>query len=220
MIKPATIFLTKLAGVSLLLLPCLCSAQSDKKSEEILKAVSSKYKTFTTIQADFSFTIDHPGDKTNETQTGSVQLKGGKYHLVIKGQDVLCDGKTVWNYVKESNEVQINDPSSNADAITPANVFTMYEKGFENRFIEEKQENGKTVQVIELKPVDIKRNYFKIRLTIDKNEKLIITSQVFSKNGDRQTYTIKKFTPNIPMEDASFIFNKASHPGVVEVDLR
>ena len=189
-------------------------AQSDKQSQAILKSISAKYKSFSSLKVDFTYTIDNPKAKTNETQTGTIQLKGIKYKLEIKGQEVISDGKTVWTYLKDAKEVQINEVNTKEDAVTPSTIFTIYEKGFESVFVEEKKEGTKLVQIIDLKPVDTKKNYFKIRLSIDKNEKLVISTKIFDKNGNHYTYAIKQFSPNLPLQDALFTFNVASHPGV------
>ena len=195
-------------------------AQNDKQADDILKGVSAKYKSLSSIKADFSYTNENPKDNTKDTQSGSISLKGEKYLLQIKGQEVISDGKTIWTYLNESNEVQISEPSKNAEAISPSNIFTMYEKGFEFKFVEEKNEKGKMTQIIDIMPLDKKKNYFKIRMTIDKADKVVVSSMVFNKNGSHYTYLIKQFTPNAVLPDAFFSFDKAKHPGVEVVDLR
>ncbi len=195
-------------------------AQSDAQSSAILKSVSAKYKSYTAIKADFSVLTEDPKAKTKDTQNGTVSLKGGKYKLEIKGQEVTCDGKTVWTFVKDANEVQISEPNTSEDALTPSNIFTMYEKGFEYKFIEEKTEGTKQIQVIDIKPLDAKKNFFKIRLTIDKADKNIVRSEVFNKNGSHITYSIRNFTGSAQLTDAMFSFDKSKHPGVEVVDLR
>lgn len=208
------------AGI-LLISSTLAFAQgNDKQSQEILKGVSSKYKTYNTIKTTFSFTVENPKTKTTEKQSGTLFLKGDKYRLEIAGQEIMCDNKTVWTYLKESNEVQINDPNANKDAIAPNNIFTMYEKGFYSRFINETKDNGKTEEIIELTPIDKSKHYFKIRIIVDKNEKLVISSKIFDKNGNLSTYTIDKFTANPNLPEEMFSFNKSKYPGVEVVDLR
>lgn len=205
----------------MLLFPVLLSAQgNDKQSQDILKGVSNKYKTYGTIKATFSFTVENPKTKTTEKQSGTLYLKGDKYKLEIAGQEIISDNKTVWTYLKESNEVQVNDPNVNKDAIAPNNIFTMYEKGFYSKFIEEGQENGVPVQIIELTPIDKSKHYFKIRLAIDKNEKHVVSSKIFDKNGNKSTYSVDKFTPNPNLPDEMFTFKKEKHPGIEVVDLR
>ncbi len=201
-------------------LPSFAQTQTDKKADEILKALTKKYKAFTSVQADFSLVMTHPEQKTNETHKGSILSKGAKYKLNINNQDIICDGKTVWTYLKESNEVQVNDLNTKEDAITPSNIFTMYEKGFVYKFVEEKAEVGKTYQFIDLMPVDKNKKFFKARLKIDKADKLLVSTIINNKDGSKATYSISKFTPNVVIADDQFSFNTAKYPKVEVVDLR
>jgi outer membrane lipoprotein carrier protein len=194
--------------------------QSDKKADEILKNLSKKYKTYTAIHADFTYKIEHPEQKTNESHQGSLWSKGNKYKLHINNQEIICDGKTVWTYLKEANEVQINDASIKSDALTPANIFTMYETGFQFKYLDEKNEGGKVVETIELIPSDKNKKFFKAQLKINKSENTLVSSKIFNKDGSHFTYTITKFSPNLPAADDQFIFNTAAHPKVETIDLR
>ncbi len=208
------------AAAALLPGPFNAFAQNDKSSGPILSAASARYKSFSSIKAEFSYTIENPKEKTNQKQTGTLSVKGNKYRLAIKGQEIFCDGKTVWTYLEDAKEVQVNEPGNDPDALSPANIFTIYEKGFDHMLAEEKNENGKEVQIIDLKPTDAKKKYFKIRMTFDKKEKLLLSALIFYKDGSRHTYTISKFTQNEVMPDAFFTFDKAAHGGVEVIDLR
>lgn len=198
----------------------LVFAQEDKKAKEILNGVSAKYKSYKSLKADFSYTIENPQQKLNETQTGSITLMGNRYRLLIAGQEIISDGKTSWTYMKESNEVQVNSIDPTAQEINPAEIFTMYEKGFLYKFVDEKTVGGKIEQNIELTPTDKTKDFFKVKLTVDKASKQIVRSTIFDKNGNRYTYTIKAFSPNPPVTEASFKFDAKKYPGIEVVDLR
>ena len=43
---------------------------------------------------------------------------------------------------------------------------------------------------------------------------------ITDKNGKRQTFKVNKFTPNVPVDDTYFVFDKAKFPGVEVNDLR
>ena len=44
---------------------------------------------------------------------------------------------------------------------------------------------------------------------------------MFNKNnGNRYTYTIKNFSPNVPLDANTFNFDKAKYKGVKVIDLR
>ncbi len=172
------------------------------------------------MKAEFSYTLENPQAKIKETQSGSILLSGAKYKLDIAGQEVICDGKTIWTYMKEAKEVQINDVDPDAEGIKPSEIFTMYEKGFLYKFVDEKNVGGKVVQNLELTPTDKTKEFFKIKLSIDKSSKQIVKSIIFDKNGNRYTYSIKKFSPNFAVNAATFSFDTKKHPGVEVVDLR
>lgn len=201
------------------ILPAIAQ-DKDKKADEILKATSSKYKAYTSVEADFSIVIESPDKKSKDTHKGTLYSKGNKYKLVMNNQEIISDGKTVWTYLKEANEVQVNDVSTKEDAVTPSNVFTMYEKGFRSKFIEEKTEAGKTFQIVELIPESNNKKFFKIRLKINKADKSISESKVFNRDGSTMYYSITRFVPNPALDESMFTFNKAKYPKAEVVDLR
>jgi outer membrane lipoprotein-sorting protein len=206
--------------VTLGLIASQLMAQSDPKAQEILKGVSAKYKSYKSVSTSFKLNLLDQKSKKTTVQNGTVSLKGAAYNFAMSGQTVMCDGKTTWTYMKESNEVQVSDNKPSVDAISPTTIFTMYEKGFKSKFLADKKVSGKAIQLIELTPDDSKKSYFKIQLTIDKAGKYVNEAKVFDKNGNIYTYSIVKFTPNAIVTDDLFSFNKAKYPGVEIVDLR
>jgi len=200
--------------------PSLTLAQSDSKSQEILKSVSSKYKSYKTVQANFKLTRVDQKTKKPEVMTGTITVSAAKFNFVLGDQTVMSDGKITWTYLKESNEVQISENVPSENTITPTSIFTMYEKGFKTRFIAEKSVGGKPVQQIELVPEDARKNYSRILLQIDKTGKFVNEAKIFEKGGNIITYSIVKFSPNASVTEELFTFNKAKFPGVEIVDLR
>ncbi|HEY4799229.1 MAG TPA: outer membrane lipoprotein carrier protein LolA [Bacteroidia bacterium] len=199
----------------------------DTKAKAILDDVAAKTKTYSSIKTEFATVMEkqvtNKESKVTDTQSGTLQLKGTKYKLEFKGQTIFCDGKTQWTYIKESNEVQVNnapDPKA-TDNINPVNIFTLYEKGYKYKYEKEDDVNGAKADVVNLYPLDPdKKPYHTIRLTIDRAKKQILIVKILNKNGTSNTITVKNFTSNSDMPDAMFTFNKADYKGVEVVDLR
>jgi len=195
--------------------------KQDKKAEDILKGVSKKYQSYKSVKATFVITLENPKDNTKDEQKGTICLKGDKYKLEVAGQDIVSDGKTRWTFVKDANEVQIDNLKIDENAITPANIFTMYEKGFLFKFVGEQNEKGMIYQLVELVPIDPKKkNIFKVKLSINKNDKFITTAKLFDKNGTIQTIAVDKLTPDACDDDSIYSFNAAKYPGAEVIDLR
>jgi outer membrane lipoprotein carrier protein len=212
---------TKIALFLLLLAPAFFYAQTDQKAQEILKGVSAKFKSFKSLKAAFTITVENPKNKTKEVQKGNLYLKGSKYKLEIAGQDVICDGKTRWTFVKDANEVQIDNQKTDDNTISPTNIFTMYEKGWLSKFTGEVTEKGIVYQQVELVPIDAKnKNIFKVKLMINKKDKMIASAKLMDKNGGIQTINVDKLTAEGAGDEAIYVYSAAKYPGAEVVDLR
>lgn len=206
-----------------LLLGLVAFAQTDEKAKVILAEVSKKYRSFDVIKTEFTYTLDNPQAKVKETQTGTLysKTKANKFKVVLKAQELVSDGKNQWTYLKADKEVQLSEVDNSSDAMNPARLFTIYEKGFKFLFTgDSKSKAGKTIHNIELTPLDSKRSYFKVKLQIDKASKQITQAIIFDKNGNRYTYSIKAFVPNVKVAETFFTFDVKKYPGVELVDLR
>ena len=191
-------------------------AQTDKKATAILDEVSVKTKAYKTIKIEFTYAMDNAKQKIHDKFKGTLLSKGDKYKLTAAGQDVISDGKTVWTYLKDTKEVQINNVGEDDDAFTPTKLLSGYNKDFKSKFIEEKGNE----QLIELYPLKKGKSFTKVQLTIDKTKKQISKFVIYDRNGSTFTYLVDKFVTDQPIADNVFTFNKAEHPGVEINDMR
>ena len=192
----------------------------DKDADKLLNIISNRYKNFKTIKADFIYSIESKAENVNEKQKGTIYLKANKFRLDIADQIIWCDNKTIWTFSKEANEVQVNHYNAKKAPIKMDELFTMYNKGFLYKIVEQKKEGKNEMVLIELTPKDKKKNYFKIKLTIDKTNQTITKSQIFEKSGTIHTYSVTNQYPNIKLEDKFFTFDAKQYPKCEVVDLR
>ena len=132
----------------------------------------------------------------------------------------MSDGKSQWTYIKKDKEVQLNNVDKSGDSFNPAQMFTMYEKGYKYIYTGDQTIKGKVYEIVDLTPEDDKKEFFKVRLTIDKLKKQIYSALIFDKNGVKFNYTITSFTPNVTVPETTFSFDKKANPSVEVVDLR
>lgn len=204
-------------------LPLISMAQgkNDPAAKAILDGVSAKFKTYTTVEATFSYKVENASGKALSNKTGSLKLKGTKYRVSFNGQEIFCDGRTVWNYDKVANEVTISKVESGSGTITPQKLFTnFYDKDFLYILTGEKKVGGKTIQEIEMTPTDKSKPFHKVYVQVDKAAKTIYSTKVLENAGNRYTYTVSTMKTNKTLADNVFVFDKTKYPGVEEVDLR
>ncbi|MFN5401481.1 MAG: LolA family protein [Bacteroidota bacterium] len=199
---------------------CTFSQANDPQATKILNEISQKYKSYTTLQTYFTLKVEERDGKIINNQQGILHTKGDKYKLELPGQELYCDNETCWLYLKDANEVQINNYDPLEQSIIPTQFYTIYEKDYFYALTEEITENNKVYQIIELTPNDKSKSYFKIKLSINKTSKSITKIKVFDKGGSRYVYEIQKQTPNLILNDTFFKFDATKHPGIEVIDLK
>ena len=192
----------------------------DNRSSVILNKLSKTYKTYKSVKASFNIKIDNKQNNTTVKQSGVLYQKGKKFKVNISGQEISFDGKTIWTYIEDANEVQISKFDPKSIDINPSEIFTIYEKGFLHSYSGQKKVGNSTLDIVKLTPMDKNKSYFLVKLSVDKLANKIKEMSVHNKNGLITTYSISKFEPNVNINDSYFKFNPKDKPGVIEIDLR
>jgi len=209
--------------LAILMIAANLMAQQDPKAKEVLDKLSQTTKSYKTIQIDFAFTLENKKNNVNQTNEGEVALKGKSYrlHMPVFSMEIFCDGTTTWSYLTEAKECNISGVEDDKEgALNPANIFTIYEKGFNYSYIGEENLAGKVVHVLDLFPVDKKKEFVKVRLYVDKVKNQIAKAQTFNKDGNTYILVLKSMKTNVEMKDDYFKFDKSKYPGVEINDMR
>ncbi|MEI8204378.1 MAG: outer membrane lipoprotein carrier protein LolA [Bacteroidota bacterium] len=210
---------TSILILSIILFQFAMAQVTDNTAKGILDKVANKNKAYSSIKIDFTYSLQNPKTKTNESKKGTLYMKGKKVRLEMSGQTIINDGKTVWTYIADAEEVTINNFEENAESISPTSLLTNYNKNFKPKYIKDSKKGAKIIQIIDLTPIK-GNSYYKVRLEIDKNSLQIESSTVYDKNGSTYTYMINKMTTNTLLDDQKFIFKKSDFPKAEINDLR
>jgi len=203
------------------LIPGFLFAQNPEKAKEILDQVTAKTKTFKTIKADFSFSLENLQEDIKEEYNGTIAIKGEKYKANLMDVDTYFDGKTLWTHMIDAEEVNVDEPDpDDEETLNPASIFTIYETGFKYAYLGEKTSNGINVYSIDLFPINRDKPYSRIRLEINKSKMQLHSIQQLSKDGNIYNIFIKKLIPNTVMDDTMFIYDESAHPDVDVIDMR
>jgi outer membrane lipoprotein carrier protein len=205
----------------LMILGTQAFSQYDPKALEILDAMSKKYKAIPAFEANIAYTLSNEVEKINEEFKGKITVKGDKYRLALPEQEVINNGTTVWTYLPEAKEVNIdNFDASSDEEVNPSKIFDVYKKNFKYLYLQDKTEAGVVYEEIDLVPEKKDAKFFKIKMMIAKKDKSLSSFTMFDKSGNRFKYTISKFNPSVKVDDAFFAFDPKKYPGVEIVDLR
>jgi len=198
-------------------------SQQDAKAKEILEKVSKTTQSLASLDAKFSFEMENKAENVKDKNVGSIVLKGKKYKLNIPqlGTQITCDGKTIWTYMTNSNEVTIaNLDDATDELMDPAKIFTIYEKGFNYKFLSETVDAGIPVYNIELTPQKPSGDIQKIKLMIDKQKMLIHGAVMNGKDGNIINVIVTQLKTDGVYTDSDFVFDSKKFKGIEVVDMR
>ncbi len=193
---------------------------SDQAAVKLLKNVSQKYSAYKTMQMDIALTIENLESKSKDTKNGKVFGKGNMFRAEMGNQIIMSDGKTLWTYLKDVNEVQINNFEQGQGIMSPNDIFKIAEKDYLVYMGDKVTESGKSLQIIELTPKNKSLSFSKIKMYVDPSDNSVKKGVVFDKNAIHYTYAISNFKSNVELADSTFKFDKSKYPGVEVIDLR
>lgn len=206
-----------LIGLLVMFMATMATAQNAKA---ILDGMSTKYKAIHSFTSDIDYTMINKEDNINDTFKGSIAIKGDMYSLKMGGQEVINNGVTVWTYLPDDNEVNIDNHSAKAGDITPSSIYTIYKEGFTYVLLTPATSSGIKYDVVDLISTDKEAQFYKIRLEIAQSDKTLGKFTMFDNEGSEFSYTITNFNSKVNLKDSEFSFDEAKHKGVEVIDLR
>lgn len=197
-------------------------AQKETKAKEILDLASQKYTEAGATAALFTINIKDLNAKTTYSFDGSIQMKGNKFYLSTPDTDSWFDGKTQWVYLKDSEEINITEPSEEEiQMINPSVIFDLYKKNSNYKFIGEKKDiKQRNVYEVELIPDNKQGEIQKITVQINKIDYMPVTFTIFYKNNLQNIIYINSYKTKQTLTDSYFVFDKKKFPNVEIIDLR
>ena len=213
--KGAIIALIMIIGSQL-----VAHAQYDQKAQKILDNMREQYEKTGAFKSDFQYSMAVPDQNVPEEFQGEIIVQGDKFRLKMNGQEIINDGSTVWTYLEDANEVNIDNYSPEEGDISPTQIYNAYQRGFKYNYIGDDMVNGEKSYIVDLTPENTNNQFYKIRLLISQKDNTLKKWQIYEKNGTQYTYLITNFTPEGTLDQEVFTFNKKKHRGVEVVDLR
>lgn len=193
----------------------------DPEAKAILDKAKTNIESYTNLIANFELTIKNKRENINTTSTGTIFLKDSLYAIESPGSLVVFDGKQMWTYVEDVNEVTITEPSDE-DSFTdnPAMIFSFYERDFKFRLRGSTELDGKSLHEIDLYPKDLNQPYSRYKILIEKATNNIYLVDAVSKDGIDYTAKITGYDTETVLKDKKFIFNPKDYPDIEVVDMR
>ena len=161
------------------------------------------------LQASFSMTSAQYG-----STSGTISIKGRKFHATTPMAAMWFDGKTQWTYMKKNDEVSVTTPTeTQLQAFNPYNFINIYKKGYKYTMT-----TSSTAYNVHLTATNKNARIKEMFITVDK--KSYQPSEVkLLQNAKWTTFTISNLK-KVSMADSAFRFNSKDYPTAEVIDLR
>ena len=198
---------------SVLVICCVLSALStyaawDAKS--VLDKAAAEFRKCPSVDVTFEVAIG------NDTDNGTILLQGNKFHTRLTNTTTWFDGKTMWSYVKDNEEVNVTEPKpAQLAKMNPYEFIDMYKKGYDIAF----GTNTKAYFEVVLTSTNAKNSIQKAIIRINR---MNYQPTYIIMGGSKADIEIKvtSYKKGKKQADSTFRFNKSKYPNADIIDLR
>jgi len=184
----------------------------DPKAKQLLSEVNEKVNSYDNIQISFKYVLENESENILQETRGKVTLQGDKYVLDILGIQRIFDGKTLYTISSEDEEVTIsNEYSEEENTISPSQLFSFFESGFNYKMDIIQNKMGRKIQYIKLTPIDSETEIKYALLGIDIKTKHIYNLIEIGENNTKTTLNVLEFNTNTPLSQSFFNFDASKY---------
>lgn len=207
---------TKNIIASLLLLFAAQAVTAQNSADVLVRAFVDQIKSHKNVEMTFSYQFSPDGKNFSEAENGKAWLQGESYKIEMAEQHNISDGKTIWTYLIDEEEVMVSDATEGTDN-TPLKLFTSLDESYVATLA---GIDAKGVATIELanptgqyKRVTLKINTKKARPNID-------SADIYIEDGSKVTIIVEEMKFDQELGDKFFTFDEKAHPNVDVIDMR
>lgn len=146
--------------------------------------------------------------------SGTIAIKGNKFNAHTPQATVWYNGKTQWTYMKNTNEVNVSNPTQAQQmSMNPYTFTNIYKTGYNSSL-----KNAGSNYEVHLTAQNKKRTVQELIITI--NKKTYVPSVIKMRQGSSwSTIKVSNFRAK-NVSNSTFVFNSKDFPKAEIVDLR
>jgi outer membrane lipoprotein carrier protein len=205
-----------------LLFGSLLLAQVDPKADNLIKRSRKKLRSLESFTVQFSYQVENKADTTQKriSKSGTLRYRPRQNKFAVDMGDLLivCNGQTIWQYLKKENEVTIT-PYNPKEGFSLDRIFRIYDQDMKVRLDKSETYKGQTIHKISLFPISDTTDYFRVEVWISDATELPQRIKFSHRDGTVVEYELKNFQV-VSLPDSEFVFDTRKYPGISVVDLR
>lgn len=201
-----------IACIALVFAAQAVSAQNN--AEKIIRVMVDQMRSHKNVEMVFNYQISPDGKTLGESEKGHAWLQGEAYKIEMTDQQTISDGKTIWSYLIDDEEVMVSNASEGTDN-TPLKLLTSLDESYVATL---SGIDAKGIATIEL--ANPKGQYKRVTMKVDTKKTEIKSADIYLEDGNKFIIKVEEMKYDQKLDDKFFTFDEAKHPEVDVIDMR
>lgn len=188
------------------------SAQNN--AEKIIRVMVDQMRSHKNVEMIFNYQISPDGKTLGESEKGHAWLQGEAYKIEMTDQQTISDGKTIWSYLIDDEEVMVSNASEGTDN-TPLKLLTSLDESYVATL---SGIDAKGIATIEL--ANPKGQYKRVTMKVDTKKTELKSADIYLEDGNKFIIKVEEMKYDQKLDNKFFTFEEAKHPEVDVIDMR
>jgi len=205
---------TKNIIVCLFLLFAAQAVSAQNNAESLVRILVEQVKSHKNVEMTFSYQISPDGKNYSDAQEGHAWLQGEAYKIEMAEQQSISDGKTIWTYLVDDEEVLVSNASEGEDN-TPLKLLTSLDESYVASLTNIDPQGNATIEL-----ANPKGQYKRVTLKTNTKKNELKSADIYMEDGTKVAVTVKEMKYDQNHGDKFFTFDAKKHPNVDVIDMR
>ena len=190
------------------------AVNAQNNAETLIRILLEQIKSHKNVELAFNYQIS-PDEKTlSDTETGHAWLQGEAYRIELAEQQTISDGKSIWIYLVDEEEVMVSNASEGTDN-TPLKLLTSLDESYVATLTGIDSQGIATIEL-----ANPKGQYRRVTLKINAMKPELKSADIYMEDGSKIVVKVEEMKFDQELGDKFFTFDEKKHPNVDVIDMR
>jgi outer membrane lipoprotein-sorting protein len=205
---------TKNIIASLLLLFVAQAVKAQNNADAIVRVLIDQIKSHKNVEMIYNYQLSSDGKNLGEAEKGHAWLQGEAYKIELQEQQTISDGKTIWSYLIDDEEVMVSNTTEGTDN-TPLKLLTSLDKNYAATLTGIDAQGMASIEL-----ANPKGQYKRVTLKINTKKTELKSADIYMEDGSKIVVNVEEMKYDQKLDDNFFTFDTKKHPKVDVIDMR
>ena len=187
---------------------------AQNNADMLIRLVVDQLKSHKNVEMVFTYQISPDGKNLGESEKGHAWLQGEAYKIEMANQQTISDGKTIWSYLIEDEEVMVSNATDGTDN-TPLKLLTSLDESYVATLTGIDAQGLATIEL-----ANPKGQYKRVTLKINTKKVELKNADIYMEDGSKLVVNVEEMKFDQELDDKFFTFDTKKHPKVDVIDMR